>query len=189
MALLDDGRDLYGGVVHRLVDGRIGNHLGRRCQWDPGGPQGLGRKIDPADLGILIDIAQDIGELKRAAKMVRKLDAGFARHAKNADRQSAHRGSYPVAIEIELLHPRPTNVTGHVHRHAGDHRIEIGAVEIETAHRLRHQYGLPRVAAGIKRVEIAPPLVERQRASGILLRYLKQMGRRISAISISIIAR
>ena len=33
------------------------------------------RQIEPADAGILIDIAQDIGQLQRAAEMMRKQDA------------------------------------------------------------------------------------------------------------------
>ena len=37
--------------------------------------QPFARQIEPADAGIFIDVAQDIGQLQRAAEMMREQDA------------------------------------------------------------------------------------------------------------------
>ena len=41
----------------------------------PAAAQRLARQIEPADAGVLVDVAQDVGELQRAAEMMRQRDA------------------------------------------------------------------------------------------------------------------
>ncbi len=49
------------------------------------GDQRLARQIEPVDASILVEIAQDIGELQRAAEMMREGSAFFLRHAEDTD--------------------------------------------------------------------------------------------------------
>ena len=60
------------------VDARIGDRRVRIGRGDARLPQQLARQIEAADLGVLVEIAQDVGELQRAAEMVRQLDAGLS---------------------------------------------------------------------------------------------------------------
>ena len=42
------------------------------------------RQIEAAHLGVLVEVAQDVGELQRPAELVRQLDAGLFLHAEDA---------------------------------------------------------------------------------------------------------
>ena len=67
-------------------------------------------------LGVLVDVAQDVGELQRAAEMMRERDAVLLVHAEHADRQPPDRARDAIAIKIErrpvrradVLRPRPS---------------------------------------------------------------------------------
>ena len=54
---------------------RIGDHLVRIGRGDAGMQQAFARQIEPADAGVFVDVAQDIGQLQRAAEMMREQDA------------------------------------------------------------------------------------------------------------------
>ena len=83
------------------------------------------RQIEPADAGILVEVAQDVGELQRAAQMMGELEAGLLLHAEHLDRKPAHRARHPVAIKIERGEIGRDDVLGHVHVHAVDDGEEI----------------------------------------------------------------
>ena len=46
------------------------HHVGRIVAQDAGLLQRLARQIEPADRRVLVDVAQDVGELQRAAEMI-----------------------------------------------------------------------------------------------------------------------
>ena len=83
------------------------------------------RQIQPTHRRILIDIAQDVGELQRPAQMMRQLESGPFVHPKHFDGKTSHRTGHPVAIEIESGKVRRDNVFRHVHVHAVQHGKEI----------------------------------------------------------------
>ncbi len=128
---------------------------------DPGRPQLLARQIEPPQRRVLVEIAQDIGQLQRAAEMMGERKAGLALHAEHPHRQPADRAGDPVAVKIERGAVGGADIGDHVHLHAGDHGEEILALEIEAAHRLRQAGKLRRRRAGIKRLDIAAPLRQR----------------------------
>ena len=104
---------------------------------DAGVAQRLARQIEPAERGILVEIAQDIGELQRAAEMMRERQAGLARHAEDPHRKPADRAGDAVAIEVERRAIGRADIGDDVHLHAVDDGEEILALEIELLHRLR----------------------------------------------------
>ena len=124
---------------------------------DPGLAQRLARQIEPPDRGILVEVAQDVGELERAAEMVGEIPPRLHIHAEDADRQAADRTRDPVAVEIELRPGRGADVAEHVHLHAVDDREEIGLLEPEVAHRLEEVAGQRGRAALIERLDVAAP--------------------------------
>src|SRR4029077_4696907 len=63
---------------------RIGHDLARLVPVNASLPQTLARQNEAGGRRILIEIAQDIGELERPAKMMREAAAFRLRHAKNA---------------------------------------------------------------------------------------------------------
>ena len=50
---------------------------------DSGGRQRLARKIETADLRVLIDVAQDVRQLQRASQMVGERETGVFLHAED----------------------------------------------------------------------------------------------------------
>ena len=68
---------------------------------DAGVEQRLARQIEPADRGILVEIAQDVGELQRAPEMMREQLAVLALHAEDPHRQPPDRARHAIAIEVE----------------------------------------------------------------------------------------
>ena len=148
---------------HRLADLRRAAGL-RARSWDrccsiPALRSSSARQIEPADLGVLVDVAQDVGELQRAAEMVRERNAVVLRHAEHAHRQPSHRARHPVAVEVELCPVGRADVLGGVHVHAVDHGEEVLLAQLEVASPpapapRRSGGGLP----GIDRLDALPPL-------------------------------
>jgi hypothetical protein len=66
-------------LAAHAVDGGIGNRLERIRGLDAGIAQIFLRQIKPADACVLVDVAQDIGELQRAAEMMGQRKAGLLR--------------------------------------------------------------------------------------------------------------
>ena len=55
---------------------------------DAGAEQSFLRQIEPADLGILVYVTQNVGELQRASEMMRERYAVLARHAETRTRSA-----------------------------------------------------------------------------------------------------
>ena len=69
-----------------LLEQRMGEHGARIGADDSGIAQRLARQIEPAHCCVFVEVAQDIGQLQSAAKMVRERKSGLARHAEYAHR-------------------------------------------------------------------------------------------------------
>ncbi len=68
------------------VDAGIAHHLFGSGEDDAGRGDRLAGEIDAADRGVLVHVAQDVGELQRAAEMVGEIAAGRFVHAEHLDR-------------------------------------------------------------------------------------------------------
>ena len=105
--------------------------LHRRAIGDAAAVEQLARQIEPAALRILAQVAQDVGELQRAAEVIGDVVGLRFGRAERAHRQAADRTRHPVAIEVERVHRRGDDVLDRVHLHAVDHRQEILAPQVE----------------------------------------------------------
>ena len=86
------------------------------------------RQIEPAEAGVLVDVAQDVGQLQRAAEMMREQDAVVLGQAEHPHRQPPDGAGDAVAIEIERCQVGRADVLRHVHLHAVDDGEEILAL-------------------------------------------------------------
>ena len=101
------------------------HHGGRIGAQDAGLLQRLARQIEPPDRRILVDVAQDVGELQRAAEMMGEAMPAFSSMPNTRTRQPPDRARDAVAIGIERRPVRRADVRTHVHLHAVDHGLEI----------------------------------------------------------------
>ena len=118
--------------AHTFGSAAIGDHLLRIVAGDAGVQQAFARQIEPAEAGVFVDVAQDVGQLQRAAEMMRERDAVVLGEAEHPHRQPPDRAGDAVAIEIERRQVRRADVLRHVHLHAVDDGQEILALEAET---------------------------------------------------------
>ena len=98
---------------------------------DPGVQQRFARQIQPAEPGILVDVAQDVGQLQRAAEMMREHNAVVLGQAEHPHRQPPDGAGDAIAIEIERRQVRRADILRHVHLHAVDDGQKILALEAE----------------------------------------------------------
>ncbi len=155
-----------GQVLAGLVHARVGDDGCRVGVGDAGGVQHFARQVEPADAGVLVEVAQDVGQLQGAAQVVGQLQPRRRRHAEHPHRQTAHRARHPVAIEVELAQVRRADVLVDVHLHAVDHGQEVGLVQAEPVSRLGDHGGASGIATGEQGFDIRPP---GQQSGGALL--------------------
>ena len=115
------------------IDARIADDGAGIGAVDAGLHQQLARQVEAADRGILVEVAQDVGELQRAAEMVRQLSARRLVHAEDAGRQPADGAGDAVAIEVERREIGRADVGRDIHLHAVDHGEEIVLSQAEGA--------------------------------------------------------
>ena len=106
---------------------------------------------------ILVEIAQDIGELQGATQMMGQPAAGLRLKSEDANRQPADRARHAVAVNIELLPHRRADVGDHVHFHAVDDGEKIGLIEAEPPHRFRQIPGSGARIGAVKRLDVGAP--------------------------------
>ena len=145
---------------------RIGDHLLRIVGGDAGVQQTFARQIQPADAGVFIDIAQDVGQLQRAAEMMREQDAVVLGEAEHPHRQPSDRAGDAVAIQIERRQIRRPDILRHIHLHAVDDGQEILALETESSNRGDIVAQSRRRLAPVQRVDIVAPLLKRRQPLG-----------------------
>src|SRR5215475_3238843 len=129
------------GSLHNIGTGRAKPRIRRNGLWiialDTGQRQCLPRKIQAADLGILIDITQDVSELKCATEMVgQRFSVAFI-HTKNANTQPTNRTGHAIAIKIKLTEVWSPNIGARIHFDAVDYCQEIIFAQTETRYRVR----------------------------------------------------
>ena len=122
--------------------------------------QAFARQIQPADRGVLVDIAQDIGQLQRTSEMMRQHDAVVPSKTEYPHRQPSDRAGHAVAIQIERGEVRRPDILRHVHFHAVDDSQEILALEIESSNRGDIVPQPRRRTALIQCVDIVTPLLK-----------------------------
>ena len=140
------GHDLIGlceipaGALYDEGAGR--SEPGIRCNrlWiialDASECQCFSREIQSSNIGILIDIAQDIRKLKGATKMVSQSSPITVIHAKNTNAQASNRAGDPIAIKIKLIEGGSLDVRARIHLHAFDNGQEIVLAQTEARNRL-----------------------------------------------------
>ena len=148
---------------------RIGENLLWRRRADARRAEIFAGQVEPAEGRVLVEIAQNIGELESAAKMMREALSFRLRHPEGPRRKAPDRARHAIAIKIERGQVGCPYIALDIHLHAIEHGVEILAPQAkrmdrlgETAHPFRH--GLRRAPAGIKPADIAPPFGERLHA-------------------------
>ena len=147
---------------HTLGNARSFITLERIVARDPGEQQAFARQIEPAYTGVFIEVAQDICQLQRTAKMMREQDAVGLGKPEYPHRQSPDRARHAVAIEIERRKIRTTDILRHVHLHAIDDGQKILALQTEASNRGDVVAQPRRRMALVQRVDIVTPLLQRR---------------------------
>src|SRR5262249_28733791 len=125
--------------------------------FDTGQRQCFSREIQASEIGILIDIPQDIGQLKCAAEMVSQGFPVAVIHTENANAQPPHRAGYTVAIKIKFAERWSADIRACVHLHAIDDRQEIVLAKTEPKNRPCQIFKTRRNASRIERINVLPP--------------------------------
>src|SRR4029450_4225168 len=118
-----------------LCEHRTRKHRGRLGAADAGRPQSLRRQIETSERRILVEVAQNIGELQRPPQMVGKRNSILLSHSEDADRQTTDRARDSIAIKVERCLVGRPYVLDHVHFHSIDDGVEILAPKSELAYR------------------------------------------------------
>ena len=137
----------------------------------------LARQVEPSDQSVLVEIAQNIGELQGAAQMMRKTNAFRLGHPKSAGGQAADRARHPVAIKIERRKIGRPDIGLDIHLHSIDHGAKILLPEAEGLNGLAKtaQQRIGRTLAGVKPVDIAPPFGEGLPAAVTRARFVRDI--------------
>ena len=123
----------------------------------PTASQSFPRQIEASQRSVLVEVAQNVGKLERAAEVMSERETGFLLHAEHAHRKTTDRAGDAVAIEIERGPVRCADVGDHIHLHAIDDGDEILALQVECADRLRQAAELRRRCAAIDRINVRAP--------------------------------
>ena len=124
------------------------------------------RQIEPPERRVLVEVAQDVGELQRAPQMMSQRNAVLFLHAEDADRQPPDRAGDPIAIAVERRVVGCADIVDYVHLHAVDDGVEILAPEPEIAHRRVQAERARNRLAGVERIDIGAPALESLPALG-----------------------
>ena len=87
----------------------------------------LARQIEPAALRVLVEVAQDVGQLQGAAERIGDPVRGLAGIAEDMHRQMADRAGDPRAIEVERRQIGGADILDGIHLHAVDDVVKIVA--------------------------------------------------------------
>src|SRR5271169_2992447 len=119
----------------------------------------LTRQIEPADLRILIEVAQDVGQLQRAAEVMRKQDSIVPRETEYPHRQASDGAGHAITVEIERGEVRRADILRYIHFHTVDDREEILALQVEFLDRWNIIQQSRRRPAPIQGVDVFTPLL------------------------------
>ena len=126
----------------------------------PAVAQRLSRQIEAAERSILVEVAQNVGELKRPAEMMGERKTGLALHAEHPHRQPADGAGDAVAVEIERGAIGRADVGNHIHFHAVDDGEKSSRCRSNVRTACARPGKLRRRRAAIKRVDVGAPAVQ-----------------------------
>ncbi len=138
----------------------------RRADRHARAQQRFGRQVHTAQIRVFVDIAQDIGQLQRAAEVMRQRYACIKLHAEHAHGKAPYRTGHAVAIKIQRGVVRRADIGVHVHGHAIDDGEEILLQQPEALDLGGQPARGHRRRAGIARGKIGAPGVEPGKARG-----------------------
>src|SRR4051812_11873312 len=91
----------------------------------------LARQIEASHSGVLIEVAEDIGELQGAPEMMGKRKPRIPLHPEDMNAESPNRAGDAVAVEVEGGEIGSADGRHDVHFHPIDDGQKIPAAEIE----------------------------------------------------------
>src|SRR6266436_7085173 len=94
------------------------------------------RQIEPSATSVLIEIAQDIGQLQRSAERFGDVMGSIALITENMDREMADGACYTRTVEVERRKIRGANGFARIHLHPVDDGEKIVPVQTKAQHRL-----------------------------------------------------
>ena len=112
--------------------------------------QRLSREIQASDIGVLINITQDICQLKRAAEMVGQGFPVAVIHTEDANTQSSNCAGHAIAIKIKFAETWSPNISTSIHLNAIDYSQEIFLAQTETRNCLGQIFKARRNASRIE---------------------------------------
>src|SRR3984893_14739681 len=137
-------------------------------------------QVEPAEGCVLVEIAQNVGELERAAKMMREALTFPLRHSESPRGKASDRARHAIAIKIERGQIGRPYIGIDIHLHAIDHGTKILAPQSEGMD-CHGETSQPCARAGcgtpayIKRADIAPPFGERLLAGVAWPRFVRDV--------------
>ena len=125
---LRDRREIAAGRRQR----RMPQHLKRLDAADAVPVEDLARQIQPAAPRVLVEVAQDIGQLQGAAERIGDSVRVGARIAEHMHRQMPDRAGDACAVQVERRHVGGADILGCIHLHAVDNGVEVLASQAIT---------------------------------------------------------
>src|SRR5437660_6887483 len=94
------------------------------------------RQIEPSATGVLIEIAEDIGQLQGSTERFSDGMGSTALITEDMDREMADGAGDTRTIEVERRKIGGANCVARIHFHPVDYGVEIAAAEVIAQHRL-----------------------------------------------------
>ena len=120
----------------------------------------LARQVEAPDRRVLVEIAQDVGELQRAPEVMGERNARRGVHPEHAHAQPADRARDAVAVEVERGEIGCPDIGEDVHLHAVDDGEKVLAAQPEGADRVGEPGEPRRLAAREGGIHVGAPLLE-----------------------------
>ncbi len=112
-----------GAFDHRRAGRRepvVGKRRRRIGGSDAGSPQCFARQVQTPDRRVIIEVAQDVGELQCPAQVMGQLPSLRRRHAEDFHAQPSDGARNAIAIEVERREVRSADIRDDIHFHAVD---------------------------------------------------------------------
>ncbi len=117
----------------------------------------LVRQIKAADLGVFIEVAQNVRQLQSPAEVVSERNTVLAVHSENSHRQSSDCTCHAVAIEVQRFPTGRADVLGRIHFHAIDYGEKIFLAQRKGPYRMLQSPQIDTRLSGIKSLDVLPP--------------------------------
>jgi len=98
-------------------------------------------QIESPAAGVLVEIAQNVGQLQSPPKRLCNRVGGIARIAKDVDREMTDRACNPRAVKVERREIGSADICARVHLHPVNDRHEISPAQVVARRRLTKRVG------------------------------------------------